>query len=142
MKHVVPLLRGRLFPRCPGGEIGRRARFRCESRKVWGFESLPGHERNVVRRSFFYFSSMFTVYILQSISYHKFYTGFTEDIERRLSEHNAGKSKFTSAFRPWRVGYTEKVKTRDEARKLEKYYKSAAGKRRLRHLLGGGSLPD
>ena len=29
---------------CPGGEIGRRTRFRFWRRKVWGFESLPGHQ--------------------------------------------------------------------------------------------------
>ncbi len=28
---------------CPGGGIGRRARFRCVCRKVCGFESRPGH---------------------------------------------------------------------------------------------------
>ena len=27
----------------PGGGIGRRSRFRSCRRKVWGFESLPGH---------------------------------------------------------------------------------------------------
>ena len=28
---------------CPGGGIGRRTWFRSMRRKVWGFESLPGH---------------------------------------------------------------------------------------------------
>ena len=30
-------------PKCPGGGIGRRARFRCVCREVCGFESRPGH---------------------------------------------------------------------------------------------------
>ncbi|MBL0308871.1 MAG: GIY-YIG nuclease family protein [Bacteroidetes bacterium] len=85
---------------------------------------------------------MFTVYVLQSIHHDKLYTGFTENIDRRMSEHNTGKSKFTSAFRPWKIIYTEQVNTREGARKLEKYYKTAAGKRRLKHLIVGGSLPD
>jgi hypothetical protein len=32
---------------CPGGEIGRRSRFRSCRRKVWGFDSLPGHHQAV-----------------------------------------------------------------------------------------------
>ncbi|MFC1848761.1 GIY-YIG nuclease family protein [candidate division CSSED10-310 bacterium] len=46
----------------------------------------------------------FHVYILQSIAYpHRFYSGFSEDYERRLREHNSGKIKHTSKFGPWRV---------------------------------------
>ena len=40
--------RGRLSSnssnQCPRGGIGRRARFRSVCRKVWGFESLRGHQ--------------------------------------------------------------------------------------------------
>jgi hypothetical protein len=44
----------------PGGEIGRRARFRCESRKVWGFESLPGHKKTVgVSPAVFFISCLY-----------------------------------------------------------------------------------
>ena len=31
------------FPKCPGGGIGRRARFRCVCRKACRFESCSGH---------------------------------------------------------------------------------------------------
>ena len=73
----------------------------------------------------------------------KLYVGFTENLTRRLAEHNSGKSKFTSGYLPWKVIYTEDVSDRLEARKREKYLKTAAGKRFLKHKLeGGGSLPD
>ena len=32
--------------RCPGGGIGRRARFRCVCRKACRFDSCPGHQRS------------------------------------------------------------------------------------------------
>ena len=33
------------FKACPGGGIGRRARFRSVYRKMWRFEFSPGHHR-------------------------------------------------------------------------------------------------
>lgn len=46
-----PLLRVFLTVCRPGGEIGRRARFRCECRKAWGFESLLGHISAALRHN-------------------------------------------------------------------------------------------
>ena len=40
---------------CPSGEIGRRARFRCECRKAWGFESLLGYKAGRIILSAFVF---------------------------------------------------------------------------------------
>ena len=50
------------------------------------------------------------------------------DLERRLKEHNAGKSKFTKAYLPWKFIYTEFIGERNEARAREKYLKSGVGK--------------
>src|SRR5690606_38100038 len=36
---------------CPGGGIGRRARFRSVCREAWRFESSPGHHFPIHRRS-------------------------------------------------------------------------------------------
>jgi putative endonuclease len=76
------------------------------------------------------------VYVLKSLSVGKFYVGMTEDLERRLSEHNAGKSKFTSGYLPWEVVYSEEAEDAVAARKREKYLKSAAGRRFLKQRLG------
>jgi putative endonuclease len=59
----------------------------------------------------------------------------TQDIDRRLNEHNAGKSKFTSGHIPWIIVYKENFTDSIEARKREKYLKSAAGKRFLQTKL-------
>ncbi|MEX0362599.1 MAG: GIY-YIG nuclease family protein [Allomuricauda sp.] len=51
------------------------------------------------------------------------------NIERRLKEHNKGKTESTKSCTPWEVVHTETFETRTEARKREKYLKSAAGRR-------------
>ncbi len=71
----------------------------------------------------------FIVYVLESEKDGIWYVGFTENIERRLKEHNSGRSKFTSGHFPWKIIYIEEVSERVEARNREKYFKSAAGKR-------------
>jgi putative endonuclease len=72
----------------------------------------------------------------------KHYVGFTDNLTRRLAEHNAGKSKFSSGYIPWEVIYTEEVANRSQARTREKYLKSAAGRRFVKAKIEGkGSLP-
>ncbi|MBI2454146.1 MAG: GIY-YIG nuclease family protein [Parcubacteria group bacterium] len=73
------------------------------------------------------------VYILKSVSYKKTYTGSTADLERRLTEHNAGWSVFSSRYRPWVIVYREEYPTLEEARKREKYLKSSAGRRFIKN---------
>jgi len=44
---------------------------------------------------------MFYVYIIQSINSPKiFYTGFSRDVKKRLTDHNKGKSPYTNKFKP------------------------------------------
>ena len=73
-----------------------------------------------------------TVYIIKSQVNGMLYVGMTENLDRRLAEYNAGKSKFTLSFIPWVIVYTENTFGRDAARIREKYLKSAAGKRFLK----------
>nr|WP_299384610.1 GIY-YIG nuclease family protein [Allomuricauda sp.] len=72
---------------------------------------------------------MFYVYVLYSTGCHRYYVGMTTNIERRLAEHNHGKTRSTKSFIPWTVVHRESFKTRLEARQREKYLKSAAGRR-------------
>lgn len=77
---------------------------------------------------------MFYVYTIYSKKFDKYYTGFTQNINRRLDEHNRGKTKSTKAFKPWEIVFIEEVTTRIEARQLEKYYKSGAGREKIKEL--------
>jgi putative endonuclease len=74
----------------------------------------------------------YTVYAIKSLIDSRIYVGLTENLERRLEEHNKGRTRSTKGYRPWKLIYKEEVKTRISARKLEKYYKSGCGKEILK----------
>ena len=71
---------------------------------------------------------MYTTYVLKSLKARRFYTGFTENLERRLNEHNSGKSSYTKRFMPWEVIFSKHFPEKQEAIKYEKYLKSNAGR--------------
>ncbi len=72
---------------------------------------------------------MFFVYVLISESKgRRFYVGLTSDVEKRVDEHNARRTKSTKAYIPWKLFFFESFNTRKEAREKEKYYKSGSGK--------------
>ena len=48
------------------------------------------------------------------------YTGWTNDLKKRITSHNAGKgAKYTKARRPVELVYYEEFQTREEAMKIE-----------------------
>jgi putative endonuclease len=71
---------------------------------------------------------MYFIYVLKSVYFNRYYVGFTSDLERRLLEHNRGKTKSTKFYAPWKILFYETMNTRIEARKREKYLKSGVGK--------------
>ena len=83
----------------------------------------------------------FVIYVIESQIDARLYVGFTEFLERRIKEHNDGKTKSTKGFRPWILVYSEVVSTREEARKREKYLKSGCGKEFLKLILHKNSRP-
>ena len=58
---------------------------------------------------------MFRIYIIFSQSLQRYYVGSTDNVEKRLQEHNSGKSKSTRAGVPWNLVHTEWFPTRSEA---------------------------
>lgn len=76
---------------------------------------------------------MYIVYVIVSeVKGLRFYVGFTNNIDRRLAEHNSGAAKSTKGYIPWRLFYTESYRTRNEAREREKYLKSGSGKEKIK----------
>ena len=69
------------------------------------------------------------VYVIQSTLDGSHYVGMSADPERRLLDHNRGKVTSTKCKIPWFIVYTEESRDRIEARKREKYLKSAAGRK-------------
>jgi putative endonuclease len=47
------------------------------------------------------------VYALKNQINNEIYVGISSDPERRLKEHNSGKNRYTKAFKPWSIFYTE-----------------------------------
>ena len=66
---------------------------------------------------------MFFIYVIQSLNHLTRYVGNTENIEKRLKEHNMGKCRYTKGRKPWKLIYKEHYQTRAEAMKREKFLK-------------------
>lgn len=80
-------------------------------------------------------TSMFTAYVLKSKIAKKSYVGATDDMLRRLKEHNSGKHFYTKRYLPWEIIYTETFKTWLEARHREVYLKSRSGRKLLKEKI-------
>jgi putative endonuclease len=77
---------------------------------------------------------MYYVYAIRSISRNYIYVGMTNDIRRRINEHNNGENRSTKAYRPFVLIFSQEFKTRSEARKKEVYLKSGSGKEFLKSI--------
>ncbi|WP_245750581.1 GIY-YIG nuclease family protein [Algibacter pectinivorans] len=64
------------------------------------------------------------------------YKGYTDDLEKRVKEHNSGKTKSTKGYIPWRLVYFEKFLSREESILREKYFKTGSGRDFLKGKLG------
>lgn len=72
---------------------------------------------------------MWYVYILRSIEFpEQEYVGATEDLKRRIPEHNAGKSSHTAKFRPWKLIWYCAFPDKHRALAFEAYLKSHSGR--------------
>ncbi len=82
---------------------------------------------------------MFYVYILQSQSDGKLYTGYTANLKRRFVEHNERKSLATKSRAPFDLVYYEAYKSQADAKQREFNLKRSAGARTAlkRRLING-----
>ncbi|NLL90082.1 MAG: GIY-YIG nuclease family protein [Dehalococcoidales bacterium] len=71
---------------------------------------------------------MWYVYILRSINDNALYIGSTNDIERRIDEHNSGKVDSTRSRRPFNLEAYIAVKDKNKAIELEQYLKTGSGR--------------
>jgi putative endonuclease len=74
------------------------------------------------------------VYAVRSLSRNYIYVGMTNDVSRRLAEHNNGENKSTKAYKPFILIYIEGFPDRVSARMKERYLKSGVGKEFLKTL--------
>ena len=75
---------------------------------------------------------MWYVYVLKSLKTGKIYTGFSENLKRRIREHNNGKVDSTKSLRPLKLIYYESFAAESDARKEEIFLKTGYGREILK----------
>jgi putative endonuclease len=79
---------------------------------------------------------MYFIYILYSVSANKYYVGHTDNLERRLFEHNNGMTRFTSNIASdWIIMYTETFESRTLAAKREREIKARKSRVYIQSLI-------
>jgi len=78
------------------------------------------------------------VYILYSEKRDRYYVGSTENIERRVIEHNRGHTRWTRSGIPWKLMYSEEMETLVDARRYERAMKKVKSRLILERMINGG----
>ncbi|MFM2139099.1 MAG: hypothetical protein RJA57_1406 [Bacteroidota bacterium] len=78
---------------------------------------------------------MYYVYILQSLKDGRYYKGQTNDLDRRLNEHNRGEEKSTAPYIPWKLVWSTALTDRADALALEKKIKNITRRARLQPFI-------
>ncbi|PIR88042.1 MAG: endonuclease [Candidatus Harrisonbacteria bacterium CG10_big_fil_rev_8_21_14_0_10_45_28] len=79
---------------------------------------------------------MYDVYILKSEKNGKFYIGYSENITKRLRQHNRGENKSTKSGIPWKIIYIEQCENKRSSWLRERQIKSYKGGAAFKKLLG------
>jgi putative endonuclease len=77
----------------------------------------------------------FYVYVLQSLKDFSFYIGQCDVLDRRMSKHLDGFSKYTASKRPFSLVYFEIYLSRSEAIKREKAIKNQKSRNYIENLI-------
>ncbi|MDP3149637.1 MAG: GIY-YIG nuclease family protein [Ignavibacteria bacterium] len=73
----------------------------------------------------------FYTYILFSATLNRYYSGSTNNLERRLFEHNSGQNNSTKHGTPWTLVFSSSFNSRTEALQKEMEIKNRGAKRFL-----------
>jgi len=80
---------------------------------------------------------MYYLYILQSQNDGRFYVGVSNNVERRLSEHNSGLAKSTAPYKPWRLRHVEEFQDIKSAYQRERFIKKKHSRRIIKKIISG-----
>jgi len=81
---------------------------------------------------------MWYCYILYSPKINKYYTGYTEDLTKRVQRHNDGWGKYTKRGIPWELKYYEEYEYKTDAIKREREIKDKKSRRYIEDLISTG----
>ncbi len=77
----------------------------------------------------------FIVYILFSETKNSFYIGYSSNLEERVLRHNQKSKGYTGSVNDWKVIYTEKYLTKEEAVSRELQIKSWKSRIKIKELI-------
>ncbi|GLC90378.1 GIY-YIG nuclease family protein [Lysinibacillus piscis] len=73
-------------------------------------------------------------YVLECVD-HTYYAGYTNNVEKRVAVHNAGKgAKYTRARMPVKCIYTEQFSTKQEAMRAEYAFKQLTRIQKIKYM--------
>ena len=75
---------------------------------------------------------MYNIYVLISVSDFRLYIGISEDVDKRLNQHNSGYVLATKNRRPFKLLYYECYSELSDAKRREKYLKGGKGHNELK----------
>ncbi len=80
---------------------------------------------------------MFFVYILFSEKLNRYYVGTTDNVEKRLLEHNSGlyANSFTTKGVPWKLSLSYCCESSEKAYSLERFIKRMKSKKFIERLI-------
>jgi putative endonuclease len=79
---------------------------------------------------------MYFVYLIVSVRRpDRYYVGLTENVRKRLGQHNEGIVPSTAPFKPWRLRTAVCFSSRTRAADFERYLKTGSGIAFLRKRL-------
>ncbi|MDB2462642.1 GIY-YIG nuclease family protein [Algibacter sp.] len=70
---------------------------------------------------------IYYVYVIRSEKDNRLYKGLTDDLQKKIAQHNMGENKETKGYRPWVLIYSKVFISRVEAKDFEKHVKSEEG---------------
>jgi len=78
---------------------------------------------------------MYYTYLLFSLKDKKWYTGYSNDLKKRVTEHNKGLVYATTKRRPFKLIYYESCLNKHDAQAREQYLKSGMGRKYLKNRI-------
>jgi putative endonuclease len=82
-------------------------------------------------------SEFFTLYILKSCKKNRYYVGHTNDLERRINEHNSGQTKSTKPYLPWKIVFRKEYENKSDAYFAEMFIKKKKSRSFIEKLISG-----
>ncbi len=80
------------------------------------------------------------LYILQSEVNNRYYIGSTNNLERRLFEHNSGVSKYTRLTRPFKLVFSSRYDSIKKARRIEYKLKKFKSRSIIEKIIKSGQI--